>query len=291
LIQALAPKFKLSAFESVEREGIVETTGDRVRFSHPLLASTHYSRSSVTRRREIHRLLANVVEGEEERAYHLALGAEAPDQRGLKLSEGRTESCHKSASRSTYKAMHNHRGDRSKQAFEELYGRLGRRLLLHLARRIHDIDAATELWAECWAAAFAGWSRCKARSDGQLEAWIFGIARHQLVHYYRSGEIASRALDQLKWTVPTMPEREYAELERDAELAALRAVLREAVDRLPAMRHQAVELRVLEGLSYEHVAARLGCSEQAARAHVSRGLRQLERQLNREQILDLQGAT
>jgi RNA polymerase sigma factor (sigma-70 family) len=156
---------------------------------------------------------------------------------------------------------------------------------------MHDIDAATELWAECWAAAFAGWSHCKAQSDGELEAWIFGIARNQLVYYYRSGEIASRALDQLKWTVPPVLESDHAELERDAELVALRAVLREAIYRLPAMRHQAVELRILQGLSYDQVAARLGCSAQAARAHVSRGLRQLERQMNREQILELKGAT
>jgi RNA polymerase sigma factor (sigma-70 family) len=198
--------------------------------------------------------------------------------------------CHKGAPPATYKAMRSRRGDRSKQAFEELYDRIGRRLLLYLARRMHDIDAATELWAECWAAAFAGWSRCKALSDRELEAWIFGIARNQLGAYYRSGKIASRALDQLMWTVPSVLESDRVEIERDGELAALRAVLREALDRLPAMRRQAVELRVLGGLTYEDVATRLGCSGQAARAHVSRGLRQLERQMNRDQILDLQGA-
>jgi RNA polymerase sigma factor (sigma-70 family) len=135
-----------------------------------------------------------------------------------------------------------------------------------------------------------GWARCKARSDGEAEAWIFGIARNQLAYYYRSGEVADRALDQLKWTIPIVLESDRAEIGLDAELASLRAVLREALDRLPAMRREAVELRVLGGLSYEAVAARLGCSEQAARAHVSRGLRQLESQLNREQILDLEGA-
>jgi RNA polymerase sigma factor (sigma-70 family) len=198
--------------------------------------------------------------------------------------------CHKVALRATYKSMRNGRGDRSQQAFEELYDRIGRRLLLHLARRMHDVDAATELWAECWAAAFAGWSRCKARSDSEREAWIFGIARNQLGSYYRSGEIASRALDQLMWTVPSVLESDRADIERDGELAALRAMLSQALDRLPAMRRQAVELRVLGGLTYEEIAVRLGCSQQAARAHVSRGLRQLEREMNRDQILELQGA-
>jgi class 3 adenylate cyclase len=81
LIQALASEFRLSALEDAQRDGVVEITGDRLRFSHPLLASTLYSRSPVARRREIHRLLANVVDDDEQRAHHLALGTEAPDRR------------------------------------------------------------------------------------------------------------------------------------------------------------------------------------------------------------------
>jgi RNA polymerase sigma-70 factor (ECF subfamily) len=180
--------------------------------------------------------------------------------------------------------------DRSKQAFEVLYDRISRRLLVHLVRRMHDVDAATELWAECCAAAFAGWSRCKARSESELDAWVFGIARNQLGSYYRSGRIASRTLDELKWTIPSVPESDRVDIERDADLAVLRGVLTDALDRLPAMRRQAVELRVLQGLAYEEIAARLGCSQPAARAQVSRGLRQLERQMNRDQIHDLQEA-
>jgi RNA polymerase sigma factor (sigma-70 family) len=180
--------------------------------------------------------------------------------------------------------------DRSKLAFEELYDRVGRRLLLYLAGRMHDLDAATELWAECWAAAFAGWAGCRAGSAGELEAWMFGIARNQLGSYYRSGQIASRVVEQLRWAVPAVLDSDRAEIELDAELARLRVVLAGALAQLPTMRRKAVKLRVLEGLSYDQVAAALGCSEQAARAHVSRGLRQLERQMDREQIVELQGA-
>ena len=199
--------------------------------------------------------------------------------------------CHKAAPPATYRAMRAAGGDRSKQAFEELYDRVSRRLLVYLARRMHDIDAATELWAECWAAAFAGWSRCEARSDGALEAWVFGIARNQLGSYYRSGVIARRALDQLVWSVPRVLESDRVEIERDAQLGELRALLSEALARLPTTRRRAVQLRVLKGLSYEEIAARLGCSEQTARTRVSRGLRQLERQINRDQVLELQGAS
>jgi RNA polymerase sigma-70 factor (ECF subfamily) len=55
-----------------------------------------------------------------------------------------------------------------------------------------------------------------------------------------------------------------------------------AVDGLPAEQRDAVRLRVVEELSYEDVAAQLGCSPGAARTRVSRGLRQLAGELGRD---------
>ena len=82
--------------------GVIEITGDRLRFTHPLLASTHYANTPVSKRRELHRLLATVIDDEEERAQHLALGAEAPDPRSRRQSgEGRRRG---RASRSTESA-------------------------------------------------------------------------------------------------------------------------------------------------------------------------------------------
>ena len=78
LIQAVLPEFALSDLDSAQRGGVVEVSGERVRFTHPLLASTHYSRAPEPRRREVHRLAAEVVDDDVERGHHLALGAEAP---------------------------------------------------------------------------------------------------------------------------------------------------------------------------------------------------------------------
>lgn len=54
--------------------------GGRVRFTHPLLASTVYERAPEDRRRELHRDLARRVDEPEERARHLALAATEPDE-------------------------------------------------------------------------------------------------------------------------------------------------------------------------------------------------------------------
>ena len=80
MLQAAIPEFALSDLESAERAGVIEIVGGRLRFTHPLLASTHYANTPVSKRRELHRLLATVIDDEEERAQHVALGAEAPDR-------------------------------------------------------------------------------------------------------------------------------------------------------------------------------------------------------------------
>src|SRR6266545_1759191 len=59
---------------------VVEVAGERVRFTHPLLASAAYQRVALARRRELHRTLADLVSDLEERAHHLALTAEGPNE-------------------------------------------------------------------------------------------------------------------------------------------------------------------------------------------------------------------
>jgi DNA-binding CsgD family transcriptional regulator len=57
---------------------VIELDDDRIRFSHPLLASGVYGVALPWERRAVHRLLADAVRDVEERARHLALGADGP---------------------------------------------------------------------------------------------------------------------------------------------------------------------------------------------------------------------
>lgn len=61
--------------EAAESHGIVQIDGNRVRFSHPLLARGVYSVVGPVRRRHMHRTLAAIVDQPELRARHLALAA------------------------------------------------------------------------------------------------------------------------------------------------------------------------------------------------------------------------
>jgi RNA polymerase sigma factor (sigma-70 family) len=51
--------------------------------------------------------------------------------------------------------------------------------------------------------------------------------------------------------------------------------LHTAVEGLPSPQRRALELRVVQQLSYDEVAGELGCSQNAARLRVSRALRTL----------------
>jgi DNA-binding CsgD family transcriptional regulator len=77
--RALGPSAEPS-LELALQEGVIEVHGDEIRFGHPLLASAVSTAALPAPRREAHRRLAEVVGSEEERARHLALGTEAPDE-------------------------------------------------------------------------------------------------------------------------------------------------------------------------------------------------------------------
>jgi tetratricopeptide (TPR) repeat protein len=67
---------------------VVRVEGETITFAHPLLASAAYSQASPARRRDLHRRLAALVSDAEERARHLALSTEGPDEEvALSLDE------------------------------------------------------------------------------------------------------------------------------------------------------------------------------------------------------------
>jgi DNA-binding CsgD family transcriptional regulator len=67
--------------EVAERHGVVEFDGDRIHFTHPLLAPACYAAMPLHRRRRLHRRLAELDVDLEERARHLAIAATGPDEK------------------------------------------------------------------------------------------------------------------------------------------------------------------------------------------------------------------
>jgi RNA polymerase sigma-70 factor (ECF subfamily) len=157
----------------------------------------------------------------------------------------------------------------------ELYRRHARDLLVFFSRRVYDPEAALDLVAETFAAAFAVRGQCRASGDDEALAWIYGIAQHQVARYFRRGAVEKRALAKLGVEVPAMTDAEFERVIELTGLDQLRGRVARALSELPGDQRVAVELRVVGERPYSEVAEQLGVSEQVARARVSRGLRAL----------------
>jgi DNA-binding CsgD family transcriptional regulator len=74
----------LELLEEAESNAVIAIEGNRVQFSHPLLAHSVYTDASPARRRAVHRALAEVVLLPELKARHMALAASRADAETLK---------------------------------------------------------------------------------------------------------------------------------------------------------------------------------------------------------------
>ena len=159
--------------------------------------------------------------------------------------------------------------------FGAFYGEHAERLLVFFARRTFDVEVARDLTAETFAEALRTRSRFRGDSAEEAGGWLYGIARHKLSHFVRRGIAERRSIDRLGVRVPEITPDEHARVVELAGLADLRSVVAQEFRRLSDEQQAAVQLRVVDELSYGEVAERLHISEPTARARVSRGLRQL----------------
>lgn len=159
-------------------------------------------------------------------------------------------------------------------AFTELYRRHAEDLLRYFARRTLDPETAAELTAETFAEAFA--SRTSYTDQGvNGVAWLYGIARHRLGRFFRSGRVDATARRKLGMPERELPPDDYERIEDLIDFAPIRDALVEALETLKPPQREAMKLRVIDGLGYDEVATRLQCSADNARQRVSRGLRQV----------------
>jgi len=160
------------------------------------------------------------------------------------------------------------------RAFRRLYDRRADELLAYFYRRVFDPEVAADLLAETFAVAFAKRHRFRDRGVPGV-AWLYGIARKELSHWFRHQQVERRALAKLGVEVPGLDAASIALLETSAELDGYRTALAEALEQISTSERDAVRLRVVSELSYGEIAARLRCSEAAARTRVCRGLARL----------------
>lgn len=161
------------------------------------------------------------------------------------------------------------------ELFGELYRRHVTSLLSWFTARTGDAQAAADLTAETFAAAFV--ARKRFHDQGvPVIAWLFGIGRNQLGTYARRQRVEQRARKKLGMPPIELGADDIERVEAMADLDPLRAEVRRALRELPVGQSEALRLRLVDGLSFAEVGARLGITEGAARVRVFRGLAAVE---------------
>jgi RNA polymerase sigma-70 factor (ECF subfamily) len=155
-----------------------------------------------------------------------------------------------------------------------LYDEHADALLAFFVRRTYDPEAGVDLLAETFAAAFRDRAQFRGGADA-ARAWLYGIARHELLDFFRRGQVERRALKRLGVDRRPLTDAEYDRIEELAASNELRCRVAEELAGLPADQQEALRLRVVEERPYGDVARSLRITEQTARARVSRGLRAL----------------
>ena len=162
-------------------------------------------------------------------------------------------------------------------AFGILYQRHALRVYRWSRRRLEW--AASDLTAETFAQAWLGRHRFRDEHGGSALPWLFGIARNVLRETVRLDRVDTRARERLGLPVDLASDDGYSKVD---ERLSPRLALAAALDGLPQHEREALELRVVDELSYDEVAGRLEIRPAAARLRVSRALRRLAHVTTRE---------
>ena len=150
-------------------------------------------------------------------------------------------------------------------------------LYRYLRRLVPSPEDAADLHQETFLRAFRAYDRLEAGAN--VRAWLYRIAGNLARDAHR------RRVVREPGRGGSLTEDEPRDGANDpaarAEAAEFRDAVRAALLRLPERQRLAVVARSLEGQAYADVASALGCSEQAARQHVSQGLRRIRTILER----------
>jgi RNA polymerase sigma factor (sigma-70 family) len=163
-------------------------------------------------------------------------------------------------------------------AFTRFYRRHATPVLGYLVRRTRDPELGADLTAETFACALEGLDRFDPER-GSAVNWLFGIARHQLLHTLQRGRVERRARDRLGMPRIELDDEDLERILALAESEATAALLADALEALPPDQRAALNARVLDERDYDAIARDSGAAEATIRKRVSRALDSLRSSL------------
>jgi len=147
-------------------------------------------------------------------------------------------------------------------------------IVWRLLRSPHDAeDAHHAALARLW----EHWNLVETHPNPQ--ALVLKICTETAIDHLRKRQREAGRLDTDPTAINSAPAWQAMPPEAAMQNEALHEITT-AIARLPDQQAVAVAMRLVQGASYEHIAAALGCSETTVRTHVARGRETLARWLS-----------
>jgi RNA polymerase sigma-70 factor (ECF subfamily) len=168
------------------------------------------------------------------------------------------------------------------EAFGDFYDENAEDLLSYFYRRTACPETSADLTAETFATVLESLGKFRPAA-GSGRAWLYGIARNKLKRFLRWRRVDTRSRTRLGMRAIIDLDAESRErIEEDDYINSLAGRLSAVLDGMSPKLADAVKLRIGSNLRYDEVADRLGCSQDAARARVARGLKVLGQRFEEE---------
>jgi RNA polymerase sigma-70 factor (ECF subfamily) len=158
-------------------------------------------------------------------------------------------------------------------AFTHLYNHYFPKVYAYVNYRVGRVQDAEDIVADTFLKALQNIAKFKWQKEGSFAAWLFSIARNQIVDRYRHNRNLAELLP-----LEDVPEVANANLSPDeAFLQKENNIrLRQIIATLPLRRQEVITLKFLGNLRNQEIAKILGLDERTVASHLCRGLEDLQ---------------
>lgn len=172
------------------------------------------------------------------------------------------------------------------EAFDRLFQDYEQKIFNLILRLVGDYEEAADLTAETFVRAMRAYHRF--RHEARPSTWLYRIALNLCKNYFRQQRLRRRvhafSLDSPPESTPDSAPREIEDSTQSPEHRfAARELQEHIANCLLQLRPEfrtLIVLRDVQGLSYQEIAAALGCSEKAVKSRLFRARTQLRQALD-----------
>lgn len=153
--------------------------------------------------------------------------------------------------------------------FGELYDEYVERIYAFIFSRTRHRETAQDLTSTTWLKAM---DRLPSFKRGSFQAWLYTIARHAVIDYYRTNRPAEDLAARIDLASSDQVEHQVA------DRLSLQKV-QTWLDQLPSDRREIIQLRLWDQLPFREIATITGKSEASCKMTFSRTIREMRGQI------------